>query len=148
MIVVALSGAALAAGVPPNETLAPVLKLVPVMLTDVPPRDGPDMFSVTAVTVGAGAALNVKAPVLVALPPPRLVTTTSTIPAPWAGVFAVICVPSAETVTFVPSGPLAPKATLAFARNPTPAIVTFVPPSEEPLAGDTDVIDGAVPVYE
>ena len=42
VIVVALRGAALAAGVPPNETLAPVLKLVPVMLTDVPPRDVPD----------------------------------------------------------------------------------------------------------
>jgi hypothetical protein len=149
VIVVALRAAALAAAVPPNETLVPVVKLVPEMFTNVPPRDVP-FATVSAVTVGAGAAEKVKAPVFVALPPPRLLTTTSTIPAAWAGVFAVICVPSAETTTFVPAGgessPLAAKATFAFARNPAPAIVTVVPPSEEPVAGETDVIDGAVPV--
>ena len=46
------------------------------------------------------------------------------------------------------SSPLAAKATFALARNPAPSIVTVVPPSEEPVAGETDEIDGAVPVYE
>ena len=150
VIVVALRAAALAAAVPPNETVVPALKLVPEIVSCVPPRDVPDATE-SVVMSGAGAAENVKAPVIVALPPPRLVTTTSTCPAVWAGVFAVICVPSAETATLVPAGggtcsPLvAAKATFAPARKPAPVIVTAVPPSEEPVAGDTEVIDGAVP---
>jgi hypothetical protein len=150
VIVVGLRAAALAAAVPPNETVVPALKLVPEMVSSVPPRDGP-VATVSAVIVGAGAAENVKAPVFVALPPPRLVTTTSTIPATWAGVFALICVPSAETATLVPAGggtcsPLvAAKATFAPARKPAPVTVTVVPPSDEPVAGETEVIDGAVP---
>ena len=100
-IVVALRAAALAAAVPPNETVVPALKLVPEIVSCVPPSDVPDATE-SVVMSGAGAAENVKAPVFVALPPPRLVTTTSTCPAAWAGVFAVICVPSAETTTLVP----------------------------------------------
>ena len=148
VIVVALRAAALAAAVPPNETVVPALKLVPEIVSCVPPRDVPDATE-SVVMSGAGAAENVKAPVFVALPPPRLVTTTSTCPAAWAGVVAVICVPSAETMTLVPvrgeSSPLAAKATFAPARKPAPVIVTAVPPSDKPVAGDTEVIDGAVP---
>ena len=70
MIDVALRAAALAAGVPPNATLAPVLKLVPVMLSCVPPRDVP-VVTESDVIVGTGAAVKVKAlGVFVALPPP------------------------------------------------------------------------------
>src|SRR5205809_4495126 len=152
VIVVASRTAALAAAAPPNETFVPVLKLVPVSFTDVPPRDGPVVFPVRAVTVGAGTSSNVKASVFVALPPPRLVTCTATTPAGWAGVFTVSCVPSSETETSVPAGggtcsPVAAaNATRAPGRKPAPVTVTVSRPSDEPEFGETELIDGAVPV--
>jgi hypothetical protein len=42
------------AEVPPKVTFAPETKLVPAIVTDVPPVIGPE-FGVTVVTVGAGA---------------------------------------------------------------------------------------------
>src|SRR5262249_9175349 len=94
VIVVESRTAALGAAVPPNDPRAPVLKCVPEIFTDVPPSDGPDVFPVSAVTVGAATWSNVKASAFVALPPPRLVTCTATTPAAWAGVLTVRCVPS------------------------------------------------------
>ena len=40
------------AGMPPNVTAVAPVKLVPVMVTDVPPAVGPE-FGLTLVTVGA-----------------------------------------------------------------------------------------------
>jgi hypothetical protein len=43
----------LVAAVPPNVTVAPLRKPVPVMVTEVPPAELPE-FGETLVTVGAG----------------------------------------------------------------------------------------------
>lgn len=51
MIVVAFTTTKLVAAVPPMVTLVAPVKLVPVMVTDVPPVVGP-LVGETAVTVG------------------------------------------------------------------------------------------------
>jgi hypothetical protein len=52
VIDVLLTTTTLAAAVLPNVTVAPVAKLVPVMVTEVPPVVGP-VFGLTPVTVGS-----------------------------------------------------------------------------------------------
>ena len=54
VIEVALTTAKLAAAVPPNDTAVAPVKLLPVMVTLVPPAIGP-AFGLTALTVGAAA---------------------------------------------------------------------------------------------
>jgi len=49
--VVALTTTTLAAAVLPNVTVAPAAKLVPVMVTTVPPANDP-LFGLTLLTVG------------------------------------------------------------------------------------------------
>ena len=78
----------------------------------------------------------VRVPLLVSV----LVTTTSTAPAAWAGVVALIEVPF-TTVTPVAAVP--PKLTAAPARKPVPLIVTPVPPLVLPEVGETPVTVGA-----
>ena len=51
VICVALTATTLVAGVPPNVTVAPVAKFVPVSVTAVPPTVAP-LFGKTLVTVG------------------------------------------------------------------------------------------------
>ena len=51
VIDVLLTTTTLVAAVPPNDTVAPVAKFVPVMVTAVPPPVGP-LFGVTLLTVG------------------------------------------------------------------------------------------------
>src|SRR5262245_3634350 len=85
------------ADVRPNFTMAPLLKLVPPIVTDVPPEVGP-VFGLTLVTVGAATYVN-RSLVPVADVPPVVVTVTSTTPTP-AGAVAVIDV-AEFTVTFV-----------------------------------------------
>ena len=43
-------------GTPPNETETPVLKLLPLILTDVPPAVGPDVGLMLNMDGAAGAA--------------------------------------------------------------------------------------------
>ena len=69
-----------------------------------------------------------------------MVTETATVPTVPAGAVAVIVVPS-TTTTFV--APALPKATVAPARKPLPAIVTAAPPLFAPTAGVTLVSAGA-----
>jgi hypothetical protein len=64
---------------PPNETVAPLRKPVPLTVTDVPPAIAP-VAGVTELTVGAGARY-VKQPVQVAFCASAFVTTTFTRPA-------------------------------------------------------------------
>src|SRR5512139_3935052 len=64
--------------------------------------------------------------------PSRLATVTSTGPAAWAGVRAVISV-GLTTTTFVAAWP--PIVTVAPATNPVPVMVTFVPPGVTPVVG-------------
>jgi hypothetical protein len=52
VIDVLLTTTTLVAAVLPNITVAPLAKLVPVMVTDVPPATGP-VFGLTLVTVGS-----------------------------------------------------------------------------------------------
>ncbi len=53
VIVVALTTFTLVAALPPTLTVAPALKLVPVIVIAVPPPVGPEVGD-TLVTVGAG----------------------------------------------------------------------------------------------
>ena len=69
-----------------------------------------------------------------------MVTTTSTAPAGWAGVVAVMLV-ALTTVTPVAAVP--PKVTVAPLTKPVPVMVTDVPPVERPLVGLTAVTVGA-----
>ena len=64
---------------PPNETVAPLWKSLPAIVTDVPPTLAP-LLGVTELTIGAGARY-VKQPVQVPLCASGLVTTTFTAPA-------------------------------------------------------------------
>src|SRR5438477_5952027 len=79
VIDVELTTVTLVAGVAPNATVAPVMKLVPVIVTDVPPPEGP-LFGLTEVTDGV-TAVYVKSSAAVLLDvPPEVVTRTSTTP--------------------------------------------------------------------
>ncbi len=68
-----------------------------------------------------------------------MVTTTSTAPAVWAAVVAVMVV-SLTTVTPVAS--VAPKVTVAPLTKFVPVIVTAVPPVSGPLVGSMEVTVG------
>ena len=70
-----------------------------------------------------------------------LETSTSTLPAEWAGVLAVMEV----GVTSIPTAGEPPINTLAPARKLLPLMVMEVAPSTEPDAGETDVMLGATP---
>ncbi len=78
------------AGVVPNLTDVAPLKLVPVMVTVVPPAIGPPV-GVKPVMVGAVGATNVKLVVEVAVPP-AVLTEILTVPAEWVLVTALIFV--------------------------------------------------------
>jgi hypothetical protein len=128
------------AALPPNATVSPAAKFVPVIDTVVPPATGP-LTGDTALTDGADGAgpyANWSAE-LVALVPPGPVTVTSTVPDP-AGEVAVIEV-AEFTVTPV-AGP-APNATVSPAAKFVPVIVTAVPPPTGPPDGDTALTVGA-----
>jgi hypothetical protein len=124
-------------GEPPSEAVAPPWKLVPVMVTGVPPAAGP-LIGAIELTVGAGARY-VKQAVHVPLCVSVLVTTTFTDPAACAVVVPVMLVPA--IVTTVRAEP--PKDTVAPAAKPVPVTVTEVPPALAPLFGVTELTVGA-----
>jgi hypothetical protein len=108
------------------------------MVTTVPPPVLP-LLGLTAVTVGAGAAVYVKWSALVdADMPVKVVTVTSTVPAASAGAVAVIDV-SEFTVKLAPTPP---KETACAPVKLVPVIVTDVPPAVLPVFGDTAVTAG------
>src|SRR5215207_8438091 len=98
--------------------VSPTMKLVPVIVTGVPPSDGPTV-GVMVLAVGAGTYVYVNG----AVSPPGVNTTTSTSPAAWAGGLALSDRPSATStlpartpsnVTVAPGTKLVPSiATLA-----------------------------------
>lgn len=124
------------AATPPKVTVAPETKFVPVIVTAVPPVVGP-LLGDTLVTVGTRTYVYP----LVRLPacPPALVTVTVTAPAAPAGVVAVMVV---AFTTVTPVAAVLPNLTVAPVAKFVPVIVTAVPPSVEPLAGDTLVTVG------
>src|SRR5713101_4487313 len=79
-----------AAAVPKATPAAPVRRL-PVMVTGVPPADGP-VAGETPVTIGRSRKVNWSAGALAALVPPPAVTVISTVPSAWAGLTAVMVV--------------------------------------------------------
>src|SRR5487761_2529426 len=111
------------------------------MVTAVPPRTGPPA-GLIPVTTGALAEPNVKwSLAAAALVPPGVTTRTSTVPATWAGLMAVMWL-SLITVGVVP---MPPKLTEVAPVKPLPNIVTSVPPEVGPVAGLTAVTVGPEP---
>jgi len=119
----------------PNFTAVAPVKLVPVMVTTVPPAAGP-LVGLNAVTVGA--ATYVKLTTLVDVPP-GVVTVTVAAPATPAGEVAVIEV-AELTTTF--DAAFAPNFTAVAPVKFEPVIVTDVPPAAGPLVGLSDVTVG------
>jgi len=136
VIVVLFTTVTPVAGVPPNVTVAPATKFVPVIVTAVPPSVVP-LFGVTPVTVGAPAYVYPLA--RLPLSPLLFVAATVTAPALPAGVVAVITV-ALTTVTFVAAAP--PNVTVVPEAKFVPVIVTAVPPAVVPLFGLTPVTVG------
>ena len=138
VIVVALETTKLAAAALPNFTLVAAVNPVPVIVIVVPPRVGP-LVGLMLLMTGTGVPSNVNAPVLVALPP-IVVSTTSFAPAVPAGVTAVTDV-ALTTLTLVAAVP--PTVTLLVPVKLVPVIVIVVPPEDEPDVGATVVMVGA-----
>ena len=140
VIEVALTTTTLVAATPFTFTVAPVIKLVPVIVNAVPATSGPEA-GLTLVIVGAAANVNALALVTV---PPRVVTatfaTTFVDPVVPVGVLAVIEV-GLTTTTLVAATPFT--FTLVAPVKLVPVIVKAVPPAIGPEAGLTVVIVGA-----
>jgi len=140
---VALSTTTERASAPPKRTSAPtlkaVMKLVPVIVTLVPPPAGP-LFGEIDVTVGLVKYVNWSA-ALVALVPPAVVTVTSTVPVP-AGTMALI---ELALLTTADCASALPNLTAVAPMKLVPVIVTAVP--ADAGFGEIDVTVGAgVPV--
>jgi hypothetical protein len=121
----------------PKATAVTPERFVPVIVTEVPPAEAPDVGEMP-VTVGAAAYVNWSA-VTAALVPPGVVTSTSTVPEP-DGAFAVIEV-LLTTLTFVAG--FVPKLTAVAPVKLEPVIVTSVPPAVPPAVGEMPVTAGA-----
>lgn len=125
---------------PPKVTVEVPVKLVPVIVTVVPPAIGP-LDGETDVIVGAST--NVKAESNDA-DPPAVVIVTAKVPAELAGVTTVTDVPLILPIV-VPA--VLPKVTAVVPVKLVPVIVTVVPPAvvpdANPVADSTDVIVGA-----
>jgi hypothetical protein len=135
VILVLLATTMLVAAVPPNVTVAPEAKLVPVIVTDVPPAVGP-VLGDTLVIDGLTTYVN---PLLRVPFSPLTVTVTATGPALPAGVVAVMLV---LLTTAMLVATVDPNFTVAPAAKLVPAIATAVPPAVVPLFGDTLVTVG------
>ena len=124
---------------PPKWTAVAPVKLVPVMVTLVPPRAEPELGLID-VMVGA-VAVN-RSALEAALEPSAVVTLIPCVPAGRAGATAVICV--ADTTVKLTATP--PKWTAVAPVKLVPVMVTLVPPRAEPELGLIDVMVGAVAV--
>ncbi len=122
----------------PNFTAETLIRLVPVMVTLVPPALGPTL-GLTPVTVAASWYRNWS---LGEVPevPPALATITSTVPADPAGDVAVIVL--AELTVNEVAG-AEPNVTPETPVKPEPVMVTRVPPASGPTIGRTAVTVGA-----
>jgi hypothetical protein len=121
----------------PNFTAETLIRLVPVMVTLVPPAFGPKL-GLTPVTVAASWYRNWSLGE-VAEVPPALATITSTVPADPAGDVAVIVL-AEFTVNEVAGAE--PKVTAEAPVKPEPVMVTRVPPASGPTTGRTAVTVG------
>ena len=132
----------LAAGVPPKLTAVAPVKLLPAMVTDVPPVVGPE-FGLTLLTLGAGATnVNWSAVFGMLVVPFGFATVTSTVPAASAGDVAVTC---ESSTTEKEVAAVVPNLTAVAPVKPVPVMFTVVPPAVEPEFGLTLVIVGQPP---
>ena len=131
VIVVAFTTTTDVAATPPIETVAPLAKPVPVIVTEVFPAVGPLVGAMDGDDGGMGAEY-VKPAVSVPVWKSGFVTTTSTVPAAWAPVVAVIDV---ELPTLTPVADTSPIATVAPETKFVPVIVTDVPPPRRAARG-------------
>src|ERR1019366_6541354 len=114
------------AGAEPKVTALAPVRLVPVMVTEVPPVVRPEVGE-RPVTVGAGGSENENwSAVVVALVPPGVVTVTSTVPTGSTGAAAVIEV---SELTMNELAGAEPKVTALAPVRSVPVIVTEVPPT-------------------
>jgi hypothetical protein len=120
----------LVALVEPKLTVVAPVKLVPAMVTEVPPPVDP-VFGVTEETVGAATYVNWSA-ADVADVPTGVVTVTSTVPGDPAGLIAVIVV---DEVTRKLVEAVEPKVTPVAPVRLAPVIVTELPPAAMPAVG-------------
>jgi hypothetical protein len=143
VIVVVLTTDTFVAALPSTLTVVPLemKKLVPVIVTAVPPAVGPDA-GVTPVTVGGGGTTYVNAFANVPLCVSGFVTVTLTGPAACAGVFEVKILVLLTTV-MMPVTTMPSILTVAPAAKPVPVIVSAVPPAIGPDVGATLVTVGA-----
>jgi hypothetical protein len=111
-----------------------------VIVTTVPPADGPEL-GVREVTTGrlGGAAYVKRSVALVAEVPPGAITVTSTMPLP-AGLTALIEV--GERIWKLAADAV-PNVTAVVPAKPVPVIVTAVPPAAGPPVGVNDVTTGS-----
>ena len=128
------------AGVPPNVTPVAPVKLLPVIVTVVPPAAGP-VAGLTPVTLGITATYVNDPPGLEV--PDMLLTQTETVPAEWGGLVVVICV----SETTVNDAGVPPNVTPVAPVKLLPEIVTEVPPVVGPLEGNTPVTLGITATY-
>ena len=119
------------AAMPPTVTLVAPVKLVPVMVIEVPPNVVPEV-GLTLVIVGNGTTyVNTLFNEIV---PPGVVTETFLAPAVEAGVTAVI-LPALTTTTLVAAMP--PTITLVAPVKLVPVMEINVPPIIVPEGGET-----------
>src|SRR5881396_1213176 len=120
---------------PPNETVAPAWKPVPLTVSELPPALGPPL-GVTELT--AGGATYVKQAAHMPVCASGFVTTAFTGPAACAVVVPVMLV--AVIVAIVSADP--PNETVAPAWKPVPLTVSELPPALGPLLGVTELTAG------
>ena len=120
----------------PNITALAAVKLVPVMVTVVPPPVDPAV-GVNEVMVGGGT--NLKFPVDVAVPP-TVVTEILTVAAEWGFVLALIVV---AFVTVYVAAVVVPNLTALAPVKLVPLMVTVVPPAVGPAVGVKEAMVGA-----
>lgn len=124
------------AAAPPMLTPVAPEKLLPVIVTLVPPFAVP-LVGEMLLTMGATTYVY---RALVPLLPPVFVTVTLTVPAACPGVLHVIVVPPPPTVKPVTAVP--PKVTPVAQVKLVPVIVTLVPPPSGPLETEMPVTVG------
>ena len=141
VIVVELTTATSLAGAPPKVTRvegSPTTKLVPVIVTGVPPPVGPSPGTMPPAALIVGVASNVNSSAATEVPPVE-VTQTSSGPGASEGVTTVALV-SLTGVTLVPARPVLspvgvqvpPNTTALRPVRPVPLSVTRVPPDVGP----------------
>ncbi len=138
VIDVADSTETLVAAVDPNETPVASVNPVPVIVTVVPPPDGP-VAGDTEVTVGAAAAYVYWSAATAALVPAGLVTVTLTVPSACAGAVATTA-ESLSTMTL--EAATVPNDTAVTPVRLEPVMVTDVPPPFGPELGEIPVTTG------